>query len=131
MKCDHPAPGICPGIKKQGNQVKNMYIPHPPPVLCFCGSAQLFNFIHDLAHASVFTVCTTGNTTLLANKQFHEPSSDSRMFVSCFFTQTVQLLHKESLITFHLTHFNIIHCKTMFSNITSLIIAVSFSIMRK
>jgi hypothetical protein len=28
-------------------------------------------------------------------------------------------------------HFNIIHCNRMFSNVTSMIIAVSFSIMRK
>ena len=93
------------------------------PILYFCGWAQLFHFIRDLAHASVFTASTTGTTSLLATKQLHAQSSDGHMFTCCF-TQTVQLLHKHSFITFHLTYFNIIYCKRMFSNITSVTISL-------
>jgi hypothetical protein len=116
--------------KNKETKLREEYVHTTPPVLCFCGWAQLFNFNRDLAHASVFTAHTTGNTTLLANKQLQEHSPDSRTFVSCF-TQTVHLLHKHTLITFHLTQFNIIHCRTMFLNITPLIITLSFSVMRK
>jgi hypothetical protein len=70
------------------------------------------------------------STAPMATKQLHAQSSDSHMFTRCF-TQPVHLLHKHSFITLHLTHFNIIHCNRMFSNVTSLIIAVSFSVMRK
>jgi hypothetical protein len=123
-------PGYAQDSQKIKKPSKWRICTYHPPVHCCCGWAQMLNFIRDFAHASVFTARTTGNTTLLANKQLHQHSSDSHMVISCFI-QTVHLLHKHSFITFHLTHFNIIHCKTRFSNVTSLIIAVSFNVMRK
>jgi hypothetical protein len=57
-------------------------------------------------------------------------SSNSHMFTCCF-THNVQLPHKHSFIMFHLTHFNIIRCKRMFLNNTSMTIALSFGVTRK
>jgi len=91
----------------QGNKTVHTY---PLPVLWFCGLAQLVTRV----------VLRSSPQAALALPNFCPPnnlmqSCNGYSFVCCF-TCTVQLLHKHSFITFHLTNSNIIHRKRMFSN---------------
>ena len=111
--------------KMPRNQIEHTY---PLQILWFCGWAQQLTWL---------TLQSSREAALaLALPSFCPPnnymqSSKSYRFTCCF-THTVQLLHKHSFITFHLTHSNIICRKRMFSkNNMSASSFFSFGISRK